>query len=126
MLGDVAQPEQVGFAEAGMVAALGRRLPAVPRPYHHVVHRALRAVAIQHFQRQFLWRQFLLDAFQRDSDIPFHHAFAGIVTLKPAADEIVRPGIANVLKDAGIDGAEIHETAGQGLRAGRARKRHRR
>jgi len=91
MLGDVAQPEQVGLAESGIVTALGRCLPAVPRPHHHVVHRALRAVAIQHFQRQFLWRQLLLDAFQRHSDLTSNHAFGRVVTRKPAADEIARP-----------------------------------
>src|SRR5580693_4039734 len=123
---DVTEPEQVGLAEGGIVAPPGRRLLAAARPRHHVGDRARRAVAILHFQRQLLCRQFLLDAFQRHSDARFHHAFGGVVTRKAAADEIVRPGVANVLNDGGIDVAQIHETARQRLRAGRARKRYRR
>ena len=50
MLGDITEPEQILLAERRIIPVLGWRLPAVLRPQHHVVHRARRAVAIQHLQ----------------------------------------------------------------------------
>ncbi len=115
MLGDIAQPEQVFLAERRIVPPLGRRLPAVVRPRHHVAHRAHGAVAIQHFQRQLLRRELLLDAFECQSDVAFDHTFGSVVTPERPPDEIIRPGVADVLDDAGIDVAQKDKTAGQGL-----------
>ena len=100
MLGDVAEPEQVLLAECWIIAVLGRRLPAVLGPPHHVVHRARRPVAIRHLQRQFLWREFRLNALQRQSDVALRHAFGRVIAGQRPAYK-VRPGIADVLKDAG-------------------------
>src|SRR5467141_3193160 len=115
MLGDITQPEQIGFAECRIVALPRRRFLAIARPRHHVGHRAGWTVAIQHFQRQFLRRQLLLDALQRQSDGTLHHAFARLVTSERPADEIIRAGVADVLDDGRIDVAQEHEVAGQAL-----------
>ena len=89
---------------------------AIFRPCHHVGHRARRAVAIEHLQRQFSFCEILLDRFQPQADLPLHHAFGGAIAVQGTADEIVHAGIADVLDDRGIDLAQIDEAARQGLR----------
>jgi hypothetical protein len=78
-----------------------------------------KAIAIQHLQRQLLPREFLLDSFQLQPHLALHHAFGGVVPLERPADEIVRAGVADVLKDGGIDVAQIDKSAGQALRGSR-------
>jgi hypothetical protein len=72
-----------------------------------------------------VWRERLLDAFQRQSDIALHHAFAGLIARERAADEIIPAGVADVLDDGRIDVAQEHEAAGQALRVSRVRRPHR-
>ena len=48
------------------------------------------------------------------ADAPLHHAFGGVIPRKPAADEIVRGGVTDVLQDARIDVAQKDKIAGQG------------
>src|SRR6266404_844760 len=120
MFGDIAQPEQIGLVEGRDIPPLRWRLPAVVRPHHHILHRAHRAVAIQHFQRKLLWRELLLDVFQRQCNAALHQAFGGLVTPQRPADKIIRPGVADILNDGRIDVAQKHEAAGQGLRGSRS------
>jgi len=125
MLGDIAQPEQIGLAEGGVIPPLGSCLPAVLRPYHHVMRRARRPVAVQHFQRQVPRREFLLDALERKPDVALHQTFGSMIARERPADEIIEAGIADVLNDGGIDLAQEYEAAGQGLGVGCACKHHR-
>jgi hypothetical protein len=125
VLGDIAEPKQVFLAERRIIPPLGGRLPAVLRPNDHVVHRASRPVAIEHFQGQPLRQKRLLDAFQRQSHLPLDHAFGRLITGERPADEIIRSGIADVLDDGWINVAQIDKTAGQGLRPRRAGELHR-
>ncbi len=116
---DVAKPEHVLLAERRIIPSRGRCFPAIPPPHHHIVHGARRPVAIQHLQRQFLWRELLLHALQRQSDIALHHAFASAVTGERPANKIIRPRVADILNDGRIDVAQGHKASGQGLRGSR-------
>src|SRR4051794_23729502 len=115
---DVAEAEQLGLGNFGIVAALGGRLVAVLRPPDHVERGPRRPVAVEHLQREILRRQFLLDRLQPQPNLPLHHALAGAVAGERTADEIVRGGVADVLDDGWVDVAQIDESAGKRLGVG--------
>jgi aspartate carbamoyltransferase catalytic subunit len=63
-------------------------------------------------------REFRLNTFERQSHLAFHHAFGRVIARERPADEIVRSGIADVLKNAGINVAQEDKAARQRLRLG--------
>jgi hypothetical protein len=110
---DVAEAEQLGLGNSGIVAPLGGGLATVLRPLDHVEQGPRRPIAVEHLQGQALACKVPLNRFQPQPDLARHHALAGIVTGQRTADEIVGGGIADVLDDAGIDVAQIDEIAGE-------------
>src|SRR5438876_1993305 len=115
MFGDIAQPEQIGLAEGRVIPSPGWYFPAIICPCHHIARGARRPIAIQHLQGEFLWRELLLDVFQRQCNAALHHAFGSLVTPERPANKIIRSGVADILNDARIDVAQEQEAAGQGL-----------
>src|SRR5260370_7082072 len=67
---DVAKAEHILLAEHRIIPSPGRCFPAILPPNHHIVHGARRPVAIQHLQRQFLWRGLFLPPPQPPSPTP--------------------------------------------------------
>ena len=81
--------------------------------------RPRRPVTIEHLQRQFLPRKFLLHGPEAKPHVPLDHAFHRAIARNRPAHEIVYAGVADVLDDGWIDVAQEREVAGQALRSGR-------
>ncbi len=111
--GDVAEPEQVALLQLGVKALGGRAVIAIVRPGRHGAHRAGGAVAVVDFQTEVFVRKIGLHAPERLGRLAAQHAFAGFVAGERAAGEIVGGGVAHVLRDAGVDVAQIDKTGRQ-------------
>src|SRR3981081_458514 len=93
MFGDIAEPEQILLAERGIIKPLGRRLPAILCPRHHIMHGARWTVTIQHLQRQLSRREFLLNVLECQTYLSVHHALGSLVAGKRPSDKMIPAGI---------------------------------
>ncbi len=85
------------------------------RPGRHSAHRAGRAVAVVDFERQVFLGEIGLHQFERVGCLAAQDAFAGSVAGERVAGEIVGGRIAHVLRDAGVDVAQIDKAGREHL-----------
>src|SRR5207237_8339590 len=86
---------------------------SISRPLRHGAYRPSGTVAIIDFNGQAGRCEIRLDLFERNGHVPAQNAFGRVIAGKRAADEIVEPGIADVLGNAWIDIAKVNKAARQ-------------
>ncbi len=111
--GDVAEPEQIALLQCRVKALGGVAVVVTMRPGFHRAHRAGGAVAVVDLQTEVFVRKVGLHELERFGRLAAQDAFGSAIAGERVAGEIVGRRIAHVLRDAGVDVAQVDEAGRQ-------------